>query len=348
MPHKSGLSQMRTRVSFQFFIHALTKLLAGAQDLRRTFRGYHVYAIDGFQAVLPRTADVLKHGYVGGAVGQYRETYYPKMYVSHCYDVLSEVTRDVRFSPQNEELSLAEEIVAKLEKNSITLYDRLYPSARLVVAHRDAGNYFLARVSSKSFKHASALLGLKIKRRTAVIEGVKVRFFKTRNPRTGEWGLFMTNLPVYWVEEQTVAALYGLRWEVENSFRDWVNTLKLEQWHSTKMNGILQEFYASLWLANYARIHILLQTQEKQIDPLDPEYSKPNFKLILDTIIWRLKEIFLRAAHGLPQLIRTLIKRSTEIRKRRSRTRQRFLRGSPSPYPYNNQVWNPQFTGVLN
>ncbi len=336
---------MRARVSFRFFADAFKKLIAQAEPHRRTFRGYRIYGTDGWEAVLPRTADVLDHGCVGKAVGLFRETHYPRMYVLHCYDVLSEVTKAVEYSNQNQELSMAEKIIPTLEEKSISLYDRGFPSTRLILAHKQAKNAFIARMSGSSFKEAVALLGLKIKRRSIVIEGVKIRFIKIRNPKTEEYSLFMTNLPIYWVQDKTITALYGLRWEVENSFRDWVETHKIEQWHSRKMNGILQEFFASLWLVNYARIVILLESQKNTVKPLEIEYSKPNFKLILDTIIGRMGDIFAGKIRELCGMIRKLITRTTAHRKRRSRAYKRVLRGSPSPFPYDNQVWNPQVTG---
>lgn len=335
-------------MSFRFFANAFRKIITQAEEHRRTFRGYRLYGMDGLELVLPRTKDILDNGCIGKAVGQYRETHYPRMYVLHCYDVLSEVTKAVEYSNQNEELSLAEKIIPTLEEKSISLYDRAFPSARLIIAHREAKNGFIARLSTASFKEAVRLLDLKIKRRVTVIEGVKIRFIKIKNQRTGAYALFMTNLPEYWLDEKTISALYGLRWEVENSFRDWVDTHKIEQWHSKKMNGILQEFFASLWLVNYTRIQILLEEREKQIDPLNAEYEKPNFKLILDTVIARICEFFTRGPIALAQTIQMLIKRTTAKRKRRHRSYKRVLRGSPSPYPYDNQVWNPQVTGVFN
>ncbi len=93
---------------------------------------------------------------------------------------------------------------------------------------------------------------------------------------------------------------------------------------------------------------ILLESKDKSVQPLEVEYEKPNFKLILDTVIERLKDIFLGQTEALRERIRKLITRTTAHRKRRSRAYKRVLRGSPSPYPYDNQVWNPQITGVLN
>jgi hypothetical protein len=112
-PTGGALSQMRARVSFRFFADAFRKWIERAEPHRRTFRGYRMYAMDGLELTLPREKDILDHGCIGKAVGQYRETHYPRMYVLHCYDVLSEVTKAVEYSNQNEELSLAELIIPK-------------------------------------------------------------------------------------------------------------------------------------------------------------------------------------------------------------------------------------------
>ena len=113
------------------------------------------------------------------------------------------------------------------------------------------------RLPSNRFKEAQRLLGLKIKRRKSVIEGVSVYFFKIWNPKTKEYDLFATNLPRYWVDNHTIRSLYNLRWECETGFLDLVKTFQVEQWHSKFMNGILQEFFATLWLYNFTKLQIL-------------------------------------------------------------------------------------------
>ena len=83
---------------------------------------------------------------------------------------------------------------------------------------------------------------------------------------------------------QEAEELYRLRWDVENYFRDLVNNLPVEQWHSKSENGVLQELYVRLWIMNYARIEQFLG--EKLIkNPLARIYKRSNFKLILDFII---------------------------------------------------------------
>jgi hypothetical protein len=73
------------------------------------------------------------------------------MYVCHAYDVLSEVTKAVRFSPWNDEISHAKNMVKEFGKSSLAIYDRLYISGKMILAHHRAGNYFLMRAKRASF-----------------------------------------------------------------------------------------------------------------------------------------------------------------------------------------------------
>ena len=63
-----------------------------------------------------------------------------------------------------------------------------------------------------------------------------------------------------------------------------------------------------------------------------PWGSKPYYQLCENKVPGEV-------GHGLFNSIQLLIKRSTEKRKRRSRTHPRELRSPASPYPYNNTEW---------
>jgi hypothetical protein len=92
-PSKGSLSKMRARISFKFFRDYFLKLIRRYEPYRLTFRGLRIYAGDGFELSLPRTKQILKAGFVGRAVSRYRDMYYPRMYLFHCYDVLSGAPR---------------------------------------------------------------------------------------------------------------------------------------------------------------------------------------------------------------------------------------------------------------
>jgi hypothetical protein len=198
-PCKAALSKIRARISFEFFKDILVKLLSDYEPKRLTFHGMKIYACDGWQVHLPRTDDIVNAGYSGRAVSKYRESYYPRMYLVHAYDVLSGVTKDLREAPYLDELHGAKNMVKNFERNSLTLYDRLYISTAMIVAHKKAGNYFLMRARRGSFSEVE-------------------KFYSS--PR-----------------QKWTCTLYRLRWEVENSFRDLAQTMQLQQWRTKTING---------------------------------------------------------------------------------------------------------------
>jgi hypothetical protein len=336
-PSKGSLSKVRARISYKFFRDFFFKLISQFEPDRLTFRGLRIYAIDGFEVSLPRTKEILKRHFRGRALSDHREMYYPRMYLGHCYDVLSGVTKDLKFHHLLDEITDAEEMVPALEANSLTLYDRLYFCGRLIQAHKSAGNYFLTRCKRGGFLEVQKFFESPKKRATVEIGGVVIHLIKMKPPGAEDTLVFATNLLLSWVEEQLILRLYGLRWEVEVSFKDLLETMKLEQWHSKSLNGVLQEIYAAFWLLNYTKIQIA-KNNPKPLEVLEIDYFKPNFKVILTFIVGLLPKLFQRI-QGLLSKLPLLMKLCTERRKRHSRHYKRELKCSASPYSYNNTVW---------
>jgi len=97
---KGALSQARAKISFHFFRDALYNLLDGLDSKRQPkFHGLHVYAIDGQQLTLPRTKDIIANGFNGRATSRHKESYMPKGYLTHAYDVIHGVTKGITFNP---------------------------------------------------------------------------------------------------------------------------------------------------------------------------------------------------------------------------------------------------------
>jgi hypothetical protein len=336
MPTKSALCMCRQKISFHFFKDIFEHLLRTFEGERWLFFGYRIYAIDGAQWNLPRTQDILKHHYTGRAIGKYRATYTPKMYLTHCYDVLTGVTKAVEQSCYLDEPYDARKIIPGLEQKSITLYDKLYISAKMIDTHKLHKSYFIMRARS-NFKVVENLLKSQEITVSRKIGKRMVTLFKVQNPKTGKWDVFVTNLKEKWVNPNTIQKLYTLRWEVEISFKDLSHTMKAEQWHSKSMNGILQEFYMLFWLMNWTKIQISKQ-RKPPTDPLYKVYWKPNFK-----VIWtKLKDLIgplLKGKQGLLNDLHALIRITTERRIHYSREYPRVVKWPRSHYKFIGQVW---------
>jgi hypothetical protein len=329
---------MRARVSFNFFKDLCEQDFEKIERYRKTWNGLYVYGTDGIQLTLPRTDDVVEAGYSGRKVSKYRESYMPKMFMTGALDVINGVIKDLREHPTLNEIADAHSLVRGLEDNSLSIYDRLYCSRELIHLHHDCHNYFLFRLRKSVIKELKVIFKSKRKKLTVVVDGITVYLIRMYNPKTQEFDYFASNLPKRLVTEKKIRSLYNLRWEVENSFRDFTQTLRLEQWHSKSINGIRQELYVAVWLYNFVKMKVLSKHNPTK-DCMETIYKKPNFKFIFGWVTSKLFEI-LKGVRGVLKDLVELINKSMETRKRHSRSYRREIKSPRSPFPYNNTRWN--------
>lgn len=343
MPAKSSLCRMRARISYLFFKDLFEKLMCKADGHRKTWLGLRIYAIDGQMLTLPRSKEITQAGFNGRAVSTYRESYYPKGFLTHCYDVVTGVSKDFRFTNRLHEQQDAREMIAGLERASLVIYDRLYFSLAMVKAHYSRGNHFLFRCRSNACKEVSEFLADPERPLTmSFLFGQRRRFevhlIRIKNKKTGEDDVYATSLPLEMMRPGLIRKLYRLRWEVETSFRELTGITKAEQWHTKSVNGIYQELYARFWLINYVKLTTASLT-DTPVNPLRDDYEKPNFKLLYNFTLRMFPKILRRNPRVFEDFER-LRKRSLERRRHESRRYPREIKRPQSPYNYNNCVWN--------
>ena len=360
-PRKSSLCKMRKRISYLFFQDILFRLLKQLDRYAKTYLGLRIYSIDGQMWSLPRSEEIGETGYSGRAIGKHRESYYPKGFLTHAYDVLSGTTKGISFGPRLHEQADALELMKGFEKESLTLYDRLYFSRRLVKAHYAGGNYFLCRIRKNANAEIKEWMESTEVKRTIEVGGHAVHLIRVKSQDKKTVLLFATNLPEELVHPQMIRKLYRLRWEVETSFRELTGITKAEQWHTKSVNGILQELFARLWLVNAAKFEVLMAREERKSEregkiekvkkkkkrrnppkrgenPLRDEYERANFKLTYNLILDLFPKILV-GNQGTLHYLREQTKKSIEYRKHESRSYKRELKTPASPYKRNNTLW---------
>lgn len=337
LPTKSALSQIRDRIGYLFFYDKFCEQNVSASSKFKTWEGLRVYGIDGIQLTLPKTTDVLEAGYSGRKISKYRESYMPKMFVTAAYDVFSGTIQDIRENSTLNEIADAHSMVKSFEDNSLSIYDRLYVSRALIHTHHSCHNFFLFRLRENCVKELRRIYKIKQKRMTAEVDGITVHVIKIKNPKTGEWDAFASNLPLRLVNEKTIRKLYNLRWEIENAFRDFTQTIKLEQWHSKSINGIRQEFYLSLWLYNFTKLKILSKFSSVK-ESMKDTYRKPNFKILFGFVAKNFVRIC-KQIRGVWKIFVELIFSTIETRTRHSRSYNREIKSPQTPFLYNNTEW---------
>jgi hypothetical protein len=337
-PAKSSLSEVREKVSSDFFQDIYEVDLKKAN--RSTYRKFHVYAVDGDVLDVPASQDILNNGYRGASISKEEETHYPKMYTVQALDLISGEIRAFSQSSQKGERRLAWPMIKGFEKNSIAIYDRLYDCFETAYQHVTAGNYFFVRVKSNNpneslviqefcqSRKRSSWIELKPsveKRREGRTEILKLRLIKVKNKKTREDLVFLTNVPEGLISNKDAACFYLRRWGIEGSFRDLTDTLKMCQWHSTKLNGILQEIYALLWLVNQVR-RLTNAISRSTKSWLDVEYEKANFKAVMLALTDNLNLLLQRKYRTLHKILLHWTIRTIERRKHLSRSYPRHLK----------------------
>lgn len=324
----------------------------------RRHRGYRLYAVDGDQLNLPATTDVLEHGFRGYPSSKQRETYYPKMYTAQILDVLNATICGFKYSVSQDEIYMARDFVNSLESKSITLYDRLYCGYRTFRNHAEAGNFFIvrARADARSVlgrgvhREVRALAKSKLTTRHILWKAqttrridppIQVRGVKTKNAKTGKLAVFITNLPERYFSARQIAKLYRKRWEIETAFSDVTRSLKLGQWHSKKLNGILQEIYVLLWFYNCVKAETIGVCSTEDC-ALARRYRKTNFKMVCCCALDHFGELIRGDGKKFYGLLRYWIRKTSENRCHDSRSYPRVVKHRGKEYKQCNLVYRRQ------
>jgi len=229
-----------------------TETMLECEDLEYYGGKYRLCAIDGSDAELDNSAELLEH--FGGS-GRNKDC--ATAMVSLCYDPLNNIIMNGGMHRYNtcEREATREHFaaVAALPKPEgvvdLYIFDRYYPSKPFFAEMMDADMKFLMRVRRKFNVEFDA-----VKRNGSVkfeVEGKKyaVRVFKIKLD-SGEEEILVTNLPNADLARKDAGELYFKRWGIETKFDSLKNKLELENWSGRRPITVYQDFWAKLDLAN--------------------------------------------------------------------------------------------------
>lgn len=273
---KSAFSQQRKKLKSVFFQDWNDVLVSSyykiAQKQVKKWRGFIVLSIDGTKLSLPNTP-TLRQTY-GYSTNQHkRETATAR--ASILYDVLNKVILKSHLcSIKEAERTTACDLITSLEKGSLLLLDRGYPSFMLFYLIHKQGGHFVMRAQANfsqvvdQFRASSlrdtivnlpatykAIKGLEKKQiKISPQTQIKVRLVKVRLD-SGEDEILITNL--YEKEIYTISdlkKLYFMRWPIETCYGYLKNELQIECFSGINPICIEQDFYANIVVFNLQSI----------------------------------------------------------------------------------------------
>ncbi len=332
MPTKGALTQIRDRISHLFFKDQFENIKNEFSTVRSTYKGFYIYSIDGDIYSLPRTDKIEAEDFYGCPVANNKESHFLRMYTVNAVDVFSGVPLEFAYSNQCKEIDLAISFISRLERNSISIYDRLYFSKKLVREHNKSNSYFLCRLQRSSIREANDLYKCNKRVSKAIIEGVEIRLIKIRNPNSKEDMVFATNLKCHIFSNAEVGRLYIKRWESETSNRDSTSTLKLEQFHSRNMNGILQEIYIHLWFMCFCKMQVAKEHKVDSENMLNDEYKKSNIKEVISFVVLNIPKLIIKGCGYTYEKLKMIVNKSVENRKHNNRSNPRVTKSLRREY----------------
>ena len=289
---QQAFSKGRMRIKWEAFreIYRITVEDCYSEYNYKTYRGYRLMAVDGSKLNLPYHPDSIEEFGIQKSTGNQIQA------LSSClYDVMNGIVVDAIIAPCNaSERDLAAEHLENLKKikePDLILFDRGYPSARLIDQLEQNGSSYLMRCDStfvcgmkRNFKGNDCVI-------TYLFKGSKIEktFRIIRFDINGTKEILITNIldPSFTVEE--FKYLYHLRWGIETKYDDIKNKLELENFSGTTPLAIRQDFYATLFLNNLASL-MILENQDEIDRRNDVSNNKYQYKINVNAVVSELKE----------------------------------------------------------
>ena len=283
---KSAFTQQGSKLDYNFFASLSSQLVetyyaVNKKNIKR-WNGFILCGVDGSTITLINKPDVVS--YFGSQVNQHVGI--PMARIMGVYDVLNNVSIVCNLFP----IDVGEQTIVKhwteaFQADHLFIYDRAFPGFVTMFLHHqqertlhyvmrakhgmnDLVREFANSKSKDTFLFFEAdnnqvqelnTLGYKIKAGTRL----KVRAIKVKL-KSGEVEILLTNLFDKTEHPTSIfKALYFKRWGIETNYNTQKNYLQLECFSGTKVNSILQDFYATVIVGNLQSI--LSQSFEEKI-----------------------------------------------------------------------------------
>ena len=291
-PHRSALTKARAKLPWQVFDLLLCRLITLAYEVfppreEYQWHGLSVFAFDGSTYTLPATEAMRQAFDPHSGLTSPGRGHYPQCLVMTVYDVLRRlpIGRTICALQEGDERVQAQRLLPRLPPNSVSLFDRGFPSYGFLHAlHHHAHRYVMRCPATSTFPAVAAFarsgraetyLWLTpsdtfkrqlspTQRRTRA--ALRLRAFRLVAP-DGTVSVLLTNLvDPRRFPRTAIIALYWRRWAVETHYRDEKTLQHIEPFPSRTPDGIRQALCAILIGCVMARTLTALAVPSESID----------------------------------------------------------------------------------
>lgn len=344
---KQAFSKGRQRIkveAFQELFYAVVEKFYEKADIT-SWKGYQLFGIDGTRLNLPCTDELAELYGTQVSPGEPQV----QALVSCVYDLMNGIIVDTRFAPcDSNERAAAKDMITQFHVKNVTnpvfIMDRGYPSAELIDAIEKSGYKYIMRYSSEFLKRA------KVQAEDTIIEH---KFAKLNHPlklrvlkiqlSNGESEHLVTNIFDSNISLDDFKWAYRKRWDIETKYDDVKNKLEIENFTGYSPKAILQDFYATMFLANLAGVLEYDLHEEIEAAHCKPE-NRYAYKMNIAMTISELKRTVVEMLATTSDTKRDILYRQMTIRLakavvpvRPNRSSKRTKKHSSMKYPHNSK-----------
>ena len=301
----SAYTQARAKLNYTAFIEMKDKSVEMFYEdgEYNRYKDFRLLAVDGSTVILPNSDDIKKE--FNPTVAKCQIEAFSKEVVqarvSTLYDVMNNMALDATIrnkvtSKENslvayDERALAIEHLSCCNKEDLVIFDRGYPSYELFAKYAQKTN-FLCRIKKTSFIKAKSLFAPHCEHKDIVLEinapkkikdelrranlptKMKVRFVQVILDN-GTVEVLATNiLNNEILQTSDFMELYARRWGIETYYDVLKNRLSLENFTGLTALAVKQDFYATIFLANYEAMLVYDTNVELQSKANDNKYAQ--------------------------------------------------------------------------
>lgn len=267
---RSGVTEARKRLGADpvEWLFRKTGTQWGAERYRDdTWQDLQVFAVDGALLRTPDTPELRDH-FGSGNTSTDRQTPFPMLRLVALMNVRSHLILDAQLSPyRRSEMRLADEFLQQIPNHSVTLFDKGFWSADLMLSLSGAGNHRHWLIPAKKglvceevarYNQHDRLVRMKVSPQARKRNPTLPTHWEAREVSyeiQGKVKTVMTSLPANIYSTEAVAKLYQERWEIELGFRDIKSSMQQNAMtlRSKKVELIYQEVWGLLLAYNVIR-----------------------------------------------------------------------------------------------
>jgi hypothetical protein len=255
---KQSFSEARQKIlprAFsQMFYHIIEWYYA--DDCFKKFMGYRLLAIDG-SIIEINNSKRLREAYGSAKNGKAEVA---RALAMGIYDIENDMMVAAKIvncnvGEKNSIIELLDELIKRGLKNDLIIFDRGYPSIKLISFLQNNRFSYLMR-TSRTF--SKAIIGAKNPDQVIEVKDVNGKLIKIRVIRllldSGEEEILITNLLDETICVDDFKKLYFKRWKIETKYDELKNRLEIENFTGDTAITVEQDFYATMYLLNMAAI----------------------------------------------------------------------------------------------